>query len=117
MLTRVSRVIFHWLAFSGLAASVTAQPSPDRGALRFDSLPRGHFQSTSLVGERVQANLDNWLLRAPQANPGMPEMFGVRDRQPAPQLVPWAGEFIGKYLISAVQALRMTDDPRLRLQV
>ena len=41
----------------------------------------------------------------------------MRDREPAPQLVPWAGEFVGKYLISAVQALRMSDDPRLHRQV
>jgi hypothetical protein len=44
----------------------------------------------------------------------MLEMFRVRDRQPVPGLVPWAGEFAGKYLISAVQACRMSDDPRLR---
>ncbi len=30
-----------------------------------------------------------------------------------PQLVPWAGEFVGKYLISAIQARRMVDDPAL----
>ncbi len=47
----------------------------------------------------------------------MLEMFRLRDRQPTPLLVPWAGEFVGKYLISAVQALRMTDDPRLNKQV
>lgn len=39
----------------------------------------------------------------------MLEMFRVRDRTPRPSLVPWAGEFVGKYLISAIQALRMTD--------
>ena len=81
------------------------------------SLPHGQFRFTGPVGERVEANLDNWLLRAPQSNPGMLEMFQMRDRQPVPQLVPWAGEFVGKYLISAVQALRMTDDPRLFVQV
>jgi DUF1680 family protein len=41
----------------------------------------------------------------------MIEMFRLRDRKPIPDLVPWAGEFIGKYLISAVQARRMVDDP------
>ena len=37
----------------------------------------------------------------------------VRPARPAskPDLVPWAGEFVGKYLISGVQAMRMSDDP------
>lgn len=100
-----------------LALDSLAQPTPERGKSEFESLPRAHFKFTGPVGERVDANVDNWLLRAPQANPGMLEMFRVRDRQPVPQLVPWAGEFVGKYLISAVQALRMTDDPRLFPQV
>ncbi len=89
----------------------------DTNRLAFESLPQARFDFTGPVGERIHANLDEWLLRAPQANPGMLEMFRVRDRAPVPQLVPWAGEFVGKYLISAVQALRMTDDPRLRQQV
>lgn len=64
---------------------------------------------------RIQANLEQWLLRAPAANPNMLEMFYRRDRHlPYPTPVPWAGEFAGKYLISALQALRMTDDARLR---
>jgi uncharacterized protein len=85
--------------------------------LALDSMPEARFEFRGPVGERLRANVDHWLLRAPQANPGMLDMFRVRDRQPVPQLVPWAGEFVGKYLISAVQALRMTDDPRLREQV
>jgi uncharacterized protein len=71
------------------------------------------FEFLGPVGDRVRSNLDQWLLCAPEANPGMLAMFKLRDRQPVPQLVPWAGEFVGKYLISAVQALRMTEDPRL----
>ena len=105
------------LAFFTLAICAVAQPSPEAGVVQLNSLPHGQFRFTGPVGERVEANLDNWLLRAPQSNPGMLEMFQMRDRQPVPQLVPWAGEFVGKYLISAVQALRMTDDPRLFVQV
>ncbi len=86
-------------------------------ALVFDTMPAARFEFSGPVGLRVQANIEQWLLCAPQANPGMIEMFHSRDRQPAPQLVPWAGEFVGKFLISAVQALRMSDDPRLRQQV
>ncbi len=104
--------IFCVATTSGLAAT-----SPEAGQMCLESLPSAHFQFVGPVGERVQANVDHWLLCAPQSNPGMLEMFRVRDRQPTPQLVPWAGEFIGKYLLSAVAALRMTDDPRLRSQV
>ena len=95
----------------------TALASQPAARLVFDTTPAARFEFQGPVGERVKANVDNWLLRAPEANPGMLEMFRVRDRQPTPQLVPWAGEFVGKYLISAVQALRMSDDPRLRRQV
>ena len=49
-----------------------------------------HFQFHGPIGERVRANVDNWLLHAPIANPGMIEMFRRRDRTPVPELVPWA---------------------------
>ncbi len=105
------------LAFWSAAICTLAQPLPEAGMLQLHSLPQGRFRFAGPVGERVEANVDNWLLRAPQSNPGLLEMFQMRDRQPAPQLMPWAGEFVGKYLISAVQALRMTEDPRLFVQV
>ena len=44
----------------------------------------------------------------------MLEMFRDRDRLPRRDLLPWSGEFAGKYLISAVQALRITKDRRLK---
>ena len=83
------------------------------GRLVCDSAPDSHYRLQGIIGQRLAANVDNWLLRAPDANPGMIEMFRLRDRQPVPDLVPWAGEFVGKYLISAIQARRMTDRPEL----
>jgi len=66
------------------------------------------------VGQRIAANQGNWLLQAPYSNPAMLQMFRDRDRKPRRMLVPWAGEFAGKYLISAVQGYRLTYDERLR---
>ena len=40
-----------------------------------DTIPVAQFEFTGPIGERVRRNVDNWLLRAPQANPGMLEMF------------------------------------------
>jgi uncharacterized protein len=110
-------VMFLLLTLCSTSTHALAQRPPEAGSAQFSSLPNGQYRFSGPVGERVDANLDNWLLRAPQSNPGILEMFQMRDRQPVPQLVPWAGEFIGKYLISAIQALRMTDDPRLFVQV
>ena len=55
-----------------------------------------------------------WLLVAPDANPAMLEMFRDRDAPPLREMVPWAGEFAGKYLTGAVQVLRVTGDPTLK---
>ena len=94
-----------------VALNLPANPVRDVGELQFESIPEARFKVTGPVGGRIESNVENWLLRAPQSNPGMIDMFRARDRKPTPQLVPWAGEFVGKYLISAVLALRMEGDP------
>lgn len=65
------------------------------------------------IGRRLHANVRRWLVPAPEANPGMTGMLRVRDRKPTPAVVPWAGEFAGKYLLSAIPVLRMSGDPAL----
>jgi DUF1680 family protein len=96
------------------ASAVSAAPVVEKGALALQSMPAARFQFGGVAGERIAANIDGWLLAAPRTNPGMLEMFRVRDRQPTPQLVPWAGEFAGKYLLSCVAALRQSDRADLR---
>jgi DUF1680 family protein len=95
---------------------IAAETKVEPGRLAFEPI-YAEYRFGGVFGPRIQANVDHWLLTAPEANPGMLEMFRVRDRSPTPQLVPWAGEFVGKYLISAIGALRMTDDPRLEARV
>ncbi|MCL5096037.1 MAG: glycoside hydrolase family 127 protein, partial [Candidatus Omnitrophica bacterium] len=102
--------LFHPPAESKLKA---AEASSANIMFAFQAIPEAHFQFEGVLGERIRANIDHWLLIAPEANPGMLEMFRMRDRQPAPNLVPWAGEFVGKYLISAIQTLRLSQRPEL----
>ena len=97
-----------------MLAQVALAGAPNHGLEVFHSVPENHWQFGGVVAPRLEANTAQWLLPAPDANPAMLEMFRLRDRQPVPKLVPWAGEFAGKYLISCVQALRLTDRPDLR---
>lgn len=98
-----------------LSAESFAEGGTMGSAMKMDGFASAQFQFIGPMGDRIQANLEHWLLRAPGANPSLLEMFYRRDRHlPYPTPVPWAGEFAGKYLISAAQALRMTDDARLR---
>jgi len=97
------------VALAGAAGA--AEP---RGALAMERLSDATWRFGGVLGERIRANVEHWLLVAPENNPGLLDMFAHRDKGPKPNLVPWAGEFVGKFLISGVQAMRMSVDPRLR---
>lgn len=73
-----------------------------------------HFDLEGALGAYLHAVTTQWLLVAPEANPGMLTMLRDRDRQPFLDIVPWAGEFAGKYLTAATQVWRVTGDPVLR---
>ena len=89
-------------------------PTLARGIDPLSSEPESRWHFGGPVAARIESNVDAWLLPAPEANPGMLEMFRLRDRLPVRKLGPWAGEFAGKYLISCVQALRLTPREDLR---
>lgn len=65
-----------------------------------------------VMGERIEGNLEQWLLPAPYANPGMLEMFARRNDKHQ-IIVKWYGEFAGKYLTNAALCYQMSRDERL----
>ncbi len=65
-----------------------------------------------VMGQRMNANTEQWMLTAPYANPGMLEMYNRRNDQHQ-IMVKWYGEFSGKYLTSAALIYSMTRDERL----
>jgi len=60
---------------------------------------------------------EQWLKLAPVSNPAILEMFRDRDRHPLREMVPWAGEFAGKYLTSTVEVWRLTGDHALQSMI
>ncbi len=77
-------------------------------------IPRTTYRLKGPVADYLAGVTEQWLKVAPSANPAMLEMFHDRDRLPRRNMVPWAGEFAGKYLTSAVQILRLIRDPHLK---
>jgi len=74
--------------------------------------PGVEFNLGGFVGDRLRANLNEWELRVPAANPAMIQMFRDRDRKPGRNLLPWSGEFAGKYLCASILSYRLLKDPR-----
>ncbi len=96
-------------SFGRAGEAVAGQPAVDL------AVPRIQMTLDGPMAARVDGIIRNWLIPAPDANPGMLEMMRLRDRQPPYENpVPWAGEFVGKYLTSCVLTCRLSDDPTLR---
>jgi len=64
--------------------------------------------------KQIDGVVENWLIPAPEKNPAMTEMFADRDKQPYRNLLPWSGEFFGKYLTASAQMIRLTRARRCR---
>jgi DUF1680 family protein len=79
-----------------------------------DRIAGSTFAAGGYLAEYLGGISEQWLKVAPLANPGILEMFRDRDRTPLRSLLPWSGEFAGKYLTAAVQVFRLTGDPQLR---
>lgn len=84
------------------------------GTISCNRIPGTRFQLGGRVGQYLAGITEQWLKVAPTSNPAMLEMFRDRDRKPLREMVPWAGEFAGKYLTAAVQTWRVTGDESLR---
>ncbi len=97
------------LGLSEVTDAVAGEPAIDM------AIPRVRMSLGGPMAARLDGVIHNWLIPAPDANPGMLEMMLLRDRNPPYENpVPWAGEFVGKYLTSCVLACRLSDDEGLR---
>ncbi len=97
------------LVFAASSEATAKEPSPPL------AVPHTHMTLDGPMAARLNGIIRNWLIPVPDANPGMLEMMRLRDRKPPYEdPVPWAGEFVGKYLTSCVLFCRLSDDKALR---
>jgi hypothetical protein len=82
--------------------------------VRFERIAGAEFDLRGPVRDHVDAVTRQWLLKMPDANPAVLEMFADRDKKPPRSLLPWSGEFAGKYLTGGVQVLRLSGDRELK---
>jgi uncharacterized protein len=80
----------------------------------FEETKNTSYEINGVVGDYIQAIKSSWLLKAPDNNPALLNMFEVRDIQPYKKYLPWSGEFAGKYLTGASMILKLTNDEQLK---
>lgn len=69
------------------------------------------------VGLLIDRFTNNWLISVPETNPSILSVYRERDRRPFRHLLPWTGEFAGKYITGAYYIYKITGDAELRRAV
>ncbi len=114
MTTRSSRLALLALSLSATTVIANAGPpeTPPERPLRE---PAGlRVEPAGPLRDYLDAVTSNWLLQVPRADPAILAMFADRDRPPYRDLLPWSGEFAGKFLTGATTVYQATRDPALR---
>jgi DUF1680 family protein len=66
------------------------------------------------IGDLARGISQSWLVGMEESNPAILDMFRTRDKKPYRDMLPWSGEFAGKYLTGAHYVWRLTGDEALR---
>ena len=96
-------------------AALSGQPIS--AADKLHRIPDTRYELQGVVKDYLDGITENWLLTMPERNPAILQMFADQDKKPYRNLLPWSGEFAGKYLTGATQILRLTHDPKLKSYV
>eukprot|EP00039_Didymoeca_costata_P011282 m.157630 g.157630 ORF g.157630 m.157630 type:complete len:854 (-) comp15121_c3_seq2:179-2740(-) len=75
------------------------------------------LDTSSSLATLVDNVINHFCLPLPLSSPAILEMFLERDRKPYQKLLPWSGEFVGKYLTHCVQLYRVTGNSDLSARI
>ncbi len=72
-----------------------------------------HLQMHDAPGALIDNIIDNWLVGIRESNPAILDMLKYPDKLPNRRLLPWSGEFAGKYVTCSVLLYRLTKNQKL----
>lgn len=72
-----------------------------------------HLQMHDAPGKLIDNIIDNWLVGIRESNPAILDMLKYPDKLPNRRLLPWSGEFAGKYVTCSVLLYRLTKNQKL----
>ena len=110
---KLNRTILSALLFLTVTAKAGAE-QPTAPADKLDRIPDTRYELNGVFQEYISGITEDWILPLPQRNPAVLKMFADRDQPPHRDLLPWSGEFAGKYLTGGTQVFRLTHDPQLK---
>ena len=67
-----------------------------------------NLQIKGRTGKLADKIIKNWLIGLRESNPAILDMYAERDKPPYRDLLPWSGEFSGKYITGAYYVYRLT---------
>ena len=76
--------------------------------------PINGFHLTGVTGTLADNLTQNWLIGLRETNPAILDMFAERDTKPYRDLLPWSGEFAGKYLTGAHTIYSLNHNEQLK---
>ncbi len=74
------------------------------------------FKKVNILGQTgklIDNIINKWMIGLRETNPAIIEMFADRDVMPYRELLPWSGEFAGKYITSAYYIYKLTKNAEL----
>lgn len=76
-------------------------------------VPALHLHMQDVVGTLIDNIIDNWLVGIRQSNPAILDMLKYPDKKPSRRLLPWSGEFAGKYVTCSALLYCLTKNEKL----
>ena len=107
--------IVFFVGFYCLSAAIAQTIPQAKIQQTFTPAANASFELDGYLNKRIDKSIQRFLLETPESSPAMLQVLRDRDRLPVRKpLVPWAGEFAGKYLTGAELVWRLTRDPALK---